>query len=98
MNLLDDLKDRLRITWDDDDANLLKLIDRSESYLSQLTGATFDFNKDVWVTDLLLERCRYVHNNAADEFEINFKHELKRLILYVATGIVGELNYEQTDP
>ncbi|WP_391564083.1 phage head-tail connector protein [Siminovitchia fortis] len=87
--MLEDLKSRLRITWSEEDKDLENIINRSESYLSELTGATFDFEKEVWPKELLLERCRYVYNNAADEFEKNFAHELKRLILLVALGKVG---------
>lgn len=94
MTLLDDLKSCLRITWDEEDGDLLKLIERSESYLSNLTSATFDFKEESWVKDLLLERCRYVYNNASDEFEKNFAGELSRLIMLVALGKVGVLNVE----
>ncbi|GIN86973.1 hypothetical protein J6TS2_33590 [Heyndrickxia sporothermodurans] len=90
--MLNDLKNSLRITWEDEDEELEKIIKRSESYLSDLTGATFDFDKEEWVKELLLERCRYVYNNAVDEFEENFAHELKRLILMVALGKVGALD------
>lgn len=94
--MLDELKNRLRITWDNEDEYLSKIIDRSKSYLEDLTGATFDFESNLWERDLLLERCRYVYNNATDEFEKNFKHELKRLILKVALNKSGEVD-EQED-
>ncbi|MED4172369.1 phage head-tail connector protein [Halalkalibacterium halodurans] len=92
--MLDELKSRLRITWNEEDKELEKLIKRSESYLSELTGATFDLEKEEWPKELLLERCRYVYNNAADEFERNFADELKRLILLVALGKVGTKGHE----
>lgn len=95
--MLDELKGRLRITWDDEDKNLLELIEKSKSYLSNLTNATFDFDKENWVKDLLLERCRYAYNNALDEFEPNFSHELKRLTLSVALGRVGNLEQKNTE-
>lgn len=89
--LLTNLKDRLRITWDEEDEHLKSLIRRSEAYLSELTNASFDFLNEEWPKELLLERCRYVYNNATDEFETNFHSELSRLILSVAIGRVGEL-------
>lgn len=95
--MLDELKNRLRITWDEEDDYLNKIIEQSKSYLSDLTGATFDFEKDLWEKDLLLERCRYIYNNAVDEFERNFSHELKRLIMKVALKKASDLN-EQADP
>lgn len=95
--LVNELKNRLRITWDDEDDDLKELINESKSYLSKLTNATFDIYKDKWVKSLLLERCRYDYNNALDEFEHNFDKELKRLILLSSLGKVGALN-EQENP
>jgi hypothetical protein len=94
--LLIDFKSRLRITWNDEDTDLKKIINRTKAYLSNLTGASFDFSKEEWPKDILLERCRYVYNNAADEFEVNFQQELARLILQVALGKVGVINGVET--
>lgn len=82
--LLTELKSRLNITWDDKDADLQRVIDRAKSYFLRLTSKAFSFELDSWETELLLERCRYVYNNAADEFEKNFADELQRLILHTA--------------
>ena len=90
--LLDQLKSRLRITWDDEDDELNKKILNAKAYLSNLTGASFDYEKEESAKELLIERCRYVYNNAGDEFEKNYHHELSRLILNVATGKVGVIN------
>lgn len=94
--LLSDLKERLRITWNEEDEHLKKLIQLSEAYLSELTNASFDFSKEEWPKEILLERCRYMYNNAADEFELNFHHELSRLILLVAVGKVGVVRDSET--
>jgi hypothetical protein len=94
--LLSDLKERLRITWNEEDDYLKKLIQRSEAYLSELTNASFDFSKEEWPKEIMLERCRYAYNNATDEFEENFQHELSRLILHAAIGKVGVLNVSET--
>ncbi len=95
--MLEDLKNRLRITWNDEDGDLKELIEESESYLSNLTNATFDFEQEKWVRTLLLERCRYDYHNSVDEFEQNFAKELKRLILLVSLGKLG-VSHEQADP
>jgi hypothetical protein len=84
--LLAELKGILQITWNDKDEDLRKMINRSMAYLCDLTGTSFDFSVDAPPKELMLERCRYVYNNAADEFEKNFHHELSRLILNVAMG------------
>ncbi|OTZ62641.1 hypothetical protein BK767_28135 [Bacillus thuringiensis serovar kyushuensis] len=90
--LLNELKDVLKITWNEEDASLIKLLEKGEAYLSSLTNASFDFSKELTPKDLLLERCRYVYNNVGDEFEKNYKSELSRLILDVALGKVGVIN------
>ena len=37
--MLDAVKDYLKITWDDEDAALLSIIERGKAYLNDLTGA-----------------------------------------------------------
>lgn len=93
--LLTELKHRLQITWDDENAELERLINRGKSYFEKLTSKAFSFELDAWETELLFERCRYVYNNAADEFERNFADELHRLILHVALE-KRRANVEQT--
>ncbi|MFJ7662962.1 head-tail connector protein [Lysinibacillus sp. NPDC097162] len=95
--LLAELKSRLRITWNDEDAELQRIINRAKSYFEKLTSKAFSFDLDDWETELLFERCRYVYNNAADEFEKNFSDELKRLILHVALEKRAS-NGNQKDP
>lgn len=90
--LLDELKDILKITWNEEDTYLNSILDKGKAYLFGLTNASFDFSKELTPKDLLLERCRYVYNNAGDEFEKNYKNELSRLILDVAIGRVGVVN------
>ena len=96
--LLEELKSRLRITWNEEDAELQRIINRAKSYFEKLTSKAFSFELDAWETDLLLERCRYVYNNAADEFEKNFEDELKRLIMHVALEKRAAANGEQKVP
>ncbi|UOE96072.1 hypothetical protein [Alkalihalobacillus sp. LMS39] len=91
-NLVDELKSKLRITWNEEDTDLAELLEGGKAYLSALTGASFNFAQEKWPKEILLERCRYVYNNAGDEFEENYADELKRLILEVALGRVGVVN------
>ncbi|WP_078430479.1 phage head-tail connector protein [Alkalihalobacterium alkalinitrilicum] len=90
--LLVELKDRLQITWSEEDNHLIGIIQRAKAYLSGLTSASFNYEVEGVPKELLLERCRYVYNNVGDEFERNFAHELKRLILHVALGKVGVID------
>lgn len=98
-NLVKELKKKLRITWDDKgtNENLEDTILNADHYLQNLTNATFDFTKEKWVKDLLLERCRYDYHNAVDQFEMNFREQISRLQLLVAIGKVGKI-IEQTNP
>ena len=91
-SLLQEFKAKARITWDDNDSDLEDIILEADNYLTALTNASFDYEKERWVKTLLLERCRYDYHNALEEFERNFVDELKRLTLEVAIGRVGVLN------
>lgn len=83
-NLLTSLKGKLRITWNDEDNDLNEIIEGAYDYLCELAGFPLDISKENQSKTLLLERCRYVYNNVADEFEKNFKHELSRFIILSA--------------
>lgn len=96
-DLLKELKNRLHITWNEDDPDLENIIKRAKAYFLRLTGKSFSFAPEDEETELLYERCRYVYNNAADEFEKNFEDELKRLILHVALE-KRKLNGTETNP
>lgn len=96
--LLEGLKHKLHITWNDDDAELQKTINRAKAYFKRITGKSFSFGQDDEETELLYERCRYVYNNAADEFEKNFRDELNRLIRFVALEKRAAANGEQKVP
>ncbi len=83
--LLLEVKEYLKITWDDEDQSLLKMIERSKAYLNNLIGTELDYAADDDPKSLLLDRCRYVYNNASEYFEENFREEILRLQLQ--TGV-----------
>ncbi|MED4699622.1 hypothetical protein P9436_11205 [Lysinibacillus capsici] len=85
-DLLAELKSRLQITWADSitDQVLMQHIIRSKKYFNELCENDFLFEIDSTECELLFERCRYVWNNALDEFEVNYKKELQRLIMDTA--------------
>lgn len=78
-SLLEELKSNLRITWEDENKNLGKILDRCKAYLESKTGTSLDFEEDLVVRELILERARYVYNNAADEFAENYKKDIVSL-------------------
>lgn len=83
-DLLQEVKNHLRITWNNEDPDIVKLIIRAKSYFKSVTGADIDYDVDPQANHLLLERCRYVWNRSAEEFEKNFRHEILNLQLRVA--------------
>ncbi|MDZ5712243.1 phage head-tail connector protein [Jeotgalibacillus haloalkalitolerans] len=94
--LLNDLKEKLRITWTDEDDALDKLLKKSKHYIEGITGArnalAFDYSVDLTAAELVLEHSRYVYNNAGDEFQQNYHADLVRLQIQVAikVGVTNE--------
>ncbi|MGN4423422.1 hypothetical protein ACTFQN_06135 [Bacillus cereus group sp. MYBK30-1] len=83
-DLLEDVKGALAITWDEEDSNIVKLIDRSVYCINDLVGVELDLKVNLSARELVINRIRYEYNNALDQFEPNFYRELSRLILHVA--------------
>lgn len=81
MPLLKDVKNYLKITWDDEDSNLQGIIQRGQANLQELTGTTMDFELEGQPKSLLLDYCRYAYNNALEYYETNFQKEILRLQL-----------------
>lgn len=79
--MLQDLKDYLKITWNNEDAYLQNIIARGKEYLQGLTGTQLNFEEEGQAKSLLLDYCRYYYNNAVEYYEENFKQELLRLQL-----------------
>jgi len=87
--LLEQLKERLKITWDDEDILLINMLERAEKSLNALMGVELNYNTPGPAQELLLERCRYDYNNALEYFEQNFAREILRLQLQVAAEEVS---------
>ena len=72
-------KDALKITWDDEDEALSKMIVRAKENLNDLIGVELDFDLNSRAKTLLLNYCRYDYNNSLEYFEDNFHKEILRL-------------------
>ena len=83
-DLFGEIKHALAITWNEEDREIKRLVERSVYALNDLVGVELDLEKDLSARELVIDRCRYAYNNAVDEFEKNFQAELSRLILRVA--------------
>lgn len=78
--MLDALKEKLSITWDDEDKKLLDIIEKGKNYLEEdIAGIKLKYENNSSNTRLLLEYCRYEYNNNAEWFEVNYKSDLVRL-------------------
>ena len=92
--LLEDVRNYLDITYEDDetDKKLTGIITRGMYYLDGLAGASQDYSKEDVPRALLLDYCRYARNNVSELFEKNFRSELIALRIKVQTDDFAEGN------
>lgn len=83
--MLQEVKGYLRITWDDEDNDIARLIAQGEAVLEELAGAELDFQSEGLPRSLLFDYVRYAYNNASEYFEENFAKQILRL--QIATGV-----------
>lgn len=81
--LLSDVEDYLYITLKDNSANkkVTEYITSSKARLQEIAGVLLDFTQPGLARDLLKDRCRYMHSQALEMFENNFRSELINLNL-----------------
>lgn len=81
--MLEDLKNYLNITWEDEDIDkkLNNLIEESERSLNAIFGVDIDYSDNLEARELLFNRIRYAYNNALEYFETNFSKEILRISL-----------------
>lgn len=79
--LLEDVKNYLDITWDDEatEKKLTGIIERGMKYLNNIAGTELDYTEEDKSKELLMDYCRYVRSNALEEFQNNYLHELLSL-------------------
>jgi hypothetical protein len=82
--LIDELKFNLGIVGTSQDADLNTIIDKGKARLTELAGATLDFDVEGLPKSLLSDFCRYAYNNATEYFETNFSGEILRMQLQSA--------------
>lgn len=79
--LLQDIKDYLKITWNDEatNRNLLGMTKRGMAYLTDIAGAPLDFIQEDLSRQLLFDYVRYANSQALEVFSNNFLSELTDL-------------------
>lgn len=72
--LLEDVKNHLNITWDDDatDSKIRGLIAAATAYLDEKGGTVLDYDADGLPRMLMMEFVRYARDEALDVFENNY--------------------------
>ena len=92
MDLLQELKDKLNITWNEEETNrkLESIIEDAKLILNYKLGATIDYSEAGLEHNLFLNYCMYVYNNCSNEFDINYLNEI-----YQIRQKYEVLNYEQ---
>lgn len=88
--MLQEIKNYLKITWDDEDDFLTSLINRGRTKLNELTGAELDFETEGLPRSLLFDYVRYAYNNASEYWEENYQHEILRLQLMTGVSMLEE--------
>ena len=82
--MLEELKYYLKITWNEEDAELEKLLIRGKSALKRLFGVDIDYEKHEDAKELLFNWCRYSRNHATEFFQQNFIEEINTLAFQLA--------------
>ena len=87
--MLQEIKDYLKITWNDEDTTIQGIIARGQYNLNELVGAELDFLIEGQARSLLFNYCRYDYNNAVEYFEENFHREIMRLQLNTGISLLA---------
>lgn len=93
MDLLQDLKDKLNITWDEEETNrkLESILENALAVMNYKLGAdNIDYVAPGMEHNLLLNYCMYVWNNCENEFDNNYLNEI-----YQIRHKYEVLNYEE---
>lgn len=93
MVLSDTLRRYLDITWQDEhtEKKLDDILARAKAMLSQYAGTKLRFEDETPEQQLLLDLCRYIWNNASEDFETNY---LSNLLMLRVTHQVEAMNRE----
>ena len=78
--LIQELKNKLRITWENDrtNAELMQNINDAESYMNHLLGAELDYTAPGISHILFINYCMYIWNGCEHEFEEAYLKDINR--------------------
>ena len=84
IKLLEQVKDYLHVTWEEENNNIYNTILEGKQYLSEKIGTVIDFKTDLVALGLLKDYVRYVRNYSKEYFEQNFLNDIQSLQLKYA--------------
>ncbi|WP_421501597.1 hypothetical protein [Lactiplantibacillus plantarum] len=73
--LLEQFKQRMKIYYKAEDANLSRILNASQKRITDITGIASNIGDDVY-DELVLERARYAYNDQVEFFDANFLDDL----------------------
>ena len=76
--MIKELKNYLNITWSDEDTDtkIQGILDRATAILNNYAATSIDFGVAVNHKQLLFDCCRYIYNDAYEDFKRNYREEL----------------------
>ena len=88
IELLDEFKDRMKLS-DDEDFNLTRILKASIEDLIDKCGV-YDVHTSERFKELVFERSRYVYNDALEFFDNNFQTQLTTLNISKVVADMGD--------
>lgn len=81
--LLEDIKNNLDITWDDEatDKKISGMISRGMKWLNDITGSELNYDEEDMPRELLFTRVMYDRAGALDDFRKNYLSEINDLVM-----------------
>lgn len=79
--LIQELKDNLNITWDEEETNrkLKRIINDAKLTLNWKLGQNIDYSISGPEHNLFLNYCMYAYNNCTNEFDDNYLNEIMQI-------------------
>lgn len=91
--LLQEVKEKIKVTWNDEDDSLRRMIIRAKGDLESLVDVKLDLEENTRAKTLFLNYCRYDYNNALEYFETNFQKEI--IWLQLSEGVKANAKQEE---
>jgi hypothetical protein len=94
--LLPYLKAELKITWTDEDTDLVRLLERGKAVINRLLGSdTIDYlTSECEERELLFDYVRYARNNAIEYWRENHRDQITSLSLQYSAEAFAALEVE----